>query len=772
MATITEPMALDKTFNTTETTPRNMADVLAEMGEAIAQGMGRQANEVSYDNTTSGLAADDVQEAIDELAAEKVDKVTGKGLSTNDYTDAEKTKLAGIAEGAEVNVQSDWAQTDSGADDYIKNKQLVTEPIEELQNDVESTQTVSGNPLTLTDCAPINAESLVVEFEPKQDLHGQSAPYVGGAGKNKLNLANDFSITCEANIIENYTIAENVQVNANQTYTISCYQNNAITSATRLTIQILGINGSNMYESDLLTPDLSAHTHKITFTPNSDQTVSFKIWAHTLSSQCLMTNFQLEYGDEATSWAPYENICPITGYTGVEVGDVGKNLLNINRESSTPYPNSFEPTTSPRVMDTEHYFRGLSYSNYYDTSRAHTVSISDGVLTFTGRSDYGVGFPIEVESGTSYVGSLEIISGSNIKINAAFYDKEWKYISGSYSANFTTPQNTKYAVIIIAVSGSTATTISVKNVQLEKGTQATDYEPFKSTSASIQFGQTVYGGKSDFSGGGTSDEIAHRDLGDLTYNYDSNNTQFYSNVIDDVASGGWRINGVATSCYKVDVKGYSELSEDHCRGFYDKRLYIIDTRYTNPSDLKTALAGQDLVYPKATPTQLSTPPSPLKLLKGTNNLTTNGTTIQLGYQPDNVIGEVKGDIEKHLEMPYLRILDNSVDTPINNYRIYFHMIASAYTLVNMAEMLKHRFILVELIQNPSGTANHNLLHSALIDPRTIDGFSYIMSASGSNELVIESDLAQGKFSLYLLTTGGSYSDGDPTDYYVTIRLVD
>lgn len=33
----------------------------------------------------------------------KVDKVDGKGLSTNDYTTTEKTKLSGIAEGAEVN---------------------------------------------------------------------------------------------------------------------------------------------------------------------------------------------------------------------------------------------------------------------------------------------------------------------------------------------------------------------------------------------------------------------------------------------------------------------------------------------------------------------------------------------------------------------------------------------------------------------------------------------------------------------------------------------
>ncbi|MCR4738571.1 MAG: hypothetical protein K5846_10515 [Bacteroidales bacterium] len=36
--------------------------------------------------------------------ASKVDKETGKGLSTNDYTTSEKEKLAGIAQGAEVNV--------------------------------------------------------------------------------------------------------------------------------------------------------------------------------------------------------------------------------------------------------------------------------------------------------------------------------------------------------------------------------------------------------------------------------------------------------------------------------------------------------------------------------------------------------------------------------------------------------------------------------------------------------------------------------------------
>ena len=52
----------------------------------------------------------------------KVDKVSGKGLSTNDFTAALLNKLNGIAAGAEVNVQADWSSTDSASDAFIKNK--------------------------------------------------------------------------------------------------------------------------------------------------------------------------------------------------------------------------------------------------------------------------------------------------------------------------------------------------------------------------------------------------------------------------------------------------------------------------------------------------------------------------------------------------------------------------------------------------------------------------------------------------------------------------
>ena len=57
-----------------------------------------------------------------ELNDKKVEKVAGKDLSANNFTDLLKTKLDGIEDGAEVNVQPDWSQTDNLADDYIKNK--------------------------------------------------------------------------------------------------------------------------------------------------------------------------------------------------------------------------------------------------------------------------------------------------------------------------------------------------------------------------------------------------------------------------------------------------------------------------------------------------------------------------------------------------------------------------------------------------------------------------------------------------------------------------
>lgn len=51
----------------------------------------------------------------------------------NNYTSTEKTKLGGIAAGAEVNVQADWNETDNTSDAYIANKPSI--PAAQIQSD-------------------------------------------------------------------------------------------------------------------------------------------------------------------------------------------------------------------------------------------------------------------------------------------------------------------------------------------------------------------------------------------------------------------------------------------------------------------------------------------------------------------------------------------------------------------------------------------------------------------------------------------------------------
>ena len=67
-------------------------------------------------------------------------------------TAAQITKLNGIAAGAEVNVQSDWNQTTTTADDYIKNKpSLATVATSGSYNDLSNKPTIpTVNNATLT----------------------------------------------------------------------------------------------------------------------------------------------------------------------------------------------------------------------------------------------------------------------------------------------------------------------------------------------------------------------------------------------------------------------------------------------------------------------------------------------------------------------------------------------------------------------------------------------------------------------------------------------
>lgn len=94
-------------------------------GEKLSAALGKLAKAVStliahLSDTVKHISAE--ERAKWNTVTGKVDKVSGKQLSTNDYTAAEKSKLAGIAAGAEVNIQADWSVTDAASDAFVKNK--------------------------------------------------------------------------------------------------------------------------------------------------------------------------------------------------------------------------------------------------------------------------------------------------------------------------------------------------------------------------------------------------------------------------------------------------------------------------------------------------------------------------------------------------------------------------------------------------------------------------------------------------------------------------
>ncbi len=77
---------------------------------------------MTHTNRTALDAVSGVNTGDQDLSG-KVNVVTGKDLSTNDYTDIDKTKLSGIATGAEINVNVDWNST--SGDSQILNKPTI-----------------------------------------------------------------------------------------------------------------------------------------------------------------------------------------------------------------------------------------------------------------------------------------------------------------------------------------------------------------------------------------------------------------------------------------------------------------------------------------------------------------------------------------------------------------------------------------------------------------------------------------------------------------------
>ena len=133
----------------------------------------------------------------------------------NNYTTAEKNKLAGIAAGAEVNVQPDWNVTSTSSDAFIKNKPTIPTRTSQLTND-------SGFLTSYTETDPIYSASPaagitdadISSWNAKSDFSGDyddltNKPTIGNATltiqKNGTNVQT-FTANATSNKTANITV--------------------------------------------------------------------------------------------------------------------------------------------------------------------------------------------------------------------------------------------------------------------------------------------------------------------------------------------------------------------------------------------------------------------------------------------------------------------------------------------------------------------------------------------------------------------------------------
>lgn len=184
-----------------------------------------------------------------------------------------------------------------------------TDELEQKKADM-IVSSASGSIASITDGAEdMPVQTLKVGIEPVQDLHSYDAPWPAGGGKNLLN-APDITLT-EAGTVYSGAISL-----AAGTYTLS-------SSNTTVSVTVGETSG----------------VMPLTFTC-AEAISSIEI---TASGEGTFNNLQIESGSSATTYAPYSNICPISGWTGVTVTRTGE-----DQGDSTTYHITF-PTEAGTV---------------------------------------------------------------------------------------------------------------------------------------------------------------------------------------------------------------------------------------------------------------------------------------------------------------------------------------------------------------------------------------------------------------------------------------
>lgn len=264
-------------------------------------------------------------------------------------------------------------------------------------------------------------KEVIAEINPVQDLHGQDYPYPAGGGKNKMP---DVFNPLPAN--NTLLVEYPSEITLNGLYLSFLFtgkigltggafiQGRDASNAVVITFTFNNLrdhNGNGLVVDTQYTNELVYLT--FSQAKNVKRFYFFRNWQP--SDDASISQFMLSNTTTATPYAPYENICPITGFTAANITRIGANLLgevyNIpfvddQGDPITVYGVSLNVTTGLLTID-------RAYINY------------DGSETWTMRSDGSISTPIPtglLSSDTSGITNMAVYdSGSTVALGKFRY---------------------------------------------------------------------------------------------------------------------------------------------------------------------------------------------------------------------------------------------------------------------------------------------------------------------------------------------------------------
>ena len=337
------------------------------------------------------------------LATIEASTTASKAYAVGDYliaNDKIYKVTAAIASGGTITVGTNVAEAKVGTELTDLNRQ-----ISELEDTVSTTQiinTASGAIASFADGADgMPIRKLVANIEPVQDLHGYANPWPAGGGVNKFDQDTIFGNAGAQHESDGSWYFNNVGIILSGTpiwQNTSGYSGQITISLAHKTLNETGSQGARFkwkYSDDTeaaIYINNSTSFLNVSNTSESGKTVSALLWDYGSSiNSTWLKDVQVELNATATSFAPYSNICPISGHTGASVTRTGVNVWDEEWEIGG-INTSGEPATATNRIRSKNFVDVTPNGSYffksptgvylwaYDKSKSYIGRLNNGNL--------------------------------------------------------------------------------------------------------------------------------------------------------------------------------------------------------------------------------------------------------------------------------------------------------------------------------------------------------------------------------------------------------